>query len=200
MDGARWQPLAEPGKSQNLLCLGTYGRPCRPQGVRPSRGWTTRPGVALTAGPDTRSGRSTGRHGNEQQNPGTCPGPAPQPRPDLAPSARFPSQRSHRATALDPRLPRPLKWIRPLPVDSNAERSILSVPQGEAGPAPSQGTGPATTHLLKLQPRDGPGAGGGRAGGRGRGGRGQGGLGGTLGKLFPRARPRVPPPEAVHGP
>lgn len=178
MDGARWQPRAKPGMSQSLLCLGTYSRPCRPQGVGPSWGWRTRPGVALTTGPGTGSGRSTGRHGNEQQNPGACPGPAPQPRPDPAPSARFPSLRSHRDAALDPRLPRPLKWIRPLPVDSNAERSILSVPRGERGPRPPRARGrrPPTSSscslaMAQVRAVGALGDAGGGAGTRGMGGR-----------------------------
>lgn len=94
--------------------------------------------------------------------------------------------------------PLPLKWIRPLPADSNVERTISSVPRGTGGPAPSWGTGTATTHLLKQQPSDGPSADGGPAGGRGGGGRGHRGRGGGhRGTFFPRAQPSVPPPEAV---
>lgn len=36
--------------------------------------------------------------------------------------------------------PRPLKWIRPPPVDSNAERPITGGPRGGARPAASRGT------------------------------------------------------------
>lgn len=57
--------------------------------------------------------------------------------------------------------------------------------------------GIATTHLFELQPRDGTGRVVG-AGGRGGGGRGAGE--GTPGKVFPRARSRVPPPEVAHRP
>lgn len=112
------------------------------------------------------------------------PGPDPQPRPDPAPSARLPSQHSHRAAALDPRLPRPLKWIRPLPVDSNAERSILRIPRGERGSRPlgARGRRPPTSSSCSLATAQVRAVG---ATGDAGGGAGTRGMGGDAGEAFP---------------
>lgn len=93
-------------------------------------------------------------------------------------------------------LPLLLKWIRPLPANLNADRSIRSS-RGGAGPMHTRGPGIATTYLFELQPRDDTVRAVG-AGGRGGGGRDTGK--GMPGNLFPRARSRVPPPEVANKP
>ena len=170
------------------------------QGPGPARAEEPgRPEVALTSQPDTRSGHSTGRHGNKQRSPRACPGgrtsPAPQPSsecrvfPPGAPTAT--RSRTHSS-------PLPLKWVRPLPVDSNAEWSITRIPRGSRARAllgNGDGDHPPSQAVASRRPGCGQWA---RWGTRSGGG--DAGEGGTLGRLFPRARPSVPPPETQHRP
>lgn len=181
--------LPVPGMSHDLPAW----EPCKPvlqnSRARPGRGLRSRPEVPLTSQPDTPSGRSTGRHGNEQRNPWAIRSPhlarAPTPLkkqefPPSAPTAPRPQAHSS---------PLPLKWIRPLPADSNAEQSIPRVPRGSRALA-FLGRGDSDHLLSQAAASDGPQAGGGLAGGRS-GGVGSGGSGGDAGEAFPAcAAPR----------
>ena len=197
-DNTSLDPWTEPGGNPwlSLGCLRTSsaweptGRPCRLLKESGPAG-AGEPGLEERSHPGHDPLRALRREPWQRvAEPGSCPELALGPRPDPAPSARFLSQRSHRATARDPRFPLLLKWIRPLPVDSNAERSILSVPQGSGARAlrgHGAGDHPPSQDAASLQPRCGRWA---RWGTR-EGGRGQGGLGGDAGEAFPAcAAPR----------
>lgn len=125
-----------------------------PPGPRLSSGWRTRPEVALTSQPGTHSVRPTGSHGNDQRDPGLLGAGTPTPRrmQDFPPSApTTPRPQTHGS-------PLPLKWIRPLPADLNAERSISSVLQGSGARAllgPGDDDHPPLQAAASRRPRSG---------------------------------------------
>lgn len=120
----------------------------------------------LQRDPTPARGAPPGAMATGSRTPG--PDPQPAPRPSSECKASLPALPPRRGPG--PAAPPPPKMDSPAARGFERGTVHLEDPAGGAGPAPSRGTGPATTHLLKLQPRDGPGAGGGRAGGRGRGG------------------------------
>lgn len=88
----RWVPQTARGQTQHRPQNGAWSSACTPTRHR-------------------LSGRSTGRHGNQQPYPRASPEPARRPRPNPAQGAGFPSQQLH---AFPPRS-RPQTRVPPAP-------------------------------------------------------------------------------------
>lgn len=154
--------------SQVLYCLGIFtDRLCSaPETKAQDPRCRTRPIVALTPQPDTLSVRSTDRAGQQSVAPGSRSGSAPQlgSEGSVLIAAIPPPRGPHESTFL----PLLLKWIRPLPANLNADRSISIVPRGSgahAHPSPGDRDHPPLRAAASRRHSEG----GGRRGTQGRG-------------------------------
>lgn len=150
-DGARWKAVAEPGRSRDLLRPEPYGQALKTSRVRPSGGWRTGPGGALTPGPQTAPGAPPGAMATSSRTrsqPGACPSPA---------RGRS-SERKVSLPALPPRRGPGPTAPPPPKMDSPATRGFergtvhLERPAGERGPRPpgTRGRRPPTFSRCSL--------------------------------------------------